>query len=167
MGKRAMPLSSAQGQKEDVQDCLTKFAGGSNLCFLCPSTFSSWSRLPTGRKNCLGRLSHSTITNLFWWVREDWWNRVAPFSQDMSVALAISQGGDAFGKDLFKGWCRWQWIPCTALGIYNLSLFFSTESAPGQATWAAVPSGWAECVPSGIHGIWDRKNDVGNVTISL
>lgn len=69
MSERPTPLSSVQGGKEDVQGCLAKSAGLSNCFVLCFSTFSRWSRLPIRKKSCLGRLSHSTIMNLFWWVR--------------------------------------------------------------------------------------------------
>lgn len=49
--------------------CQAKSAGCFSLFFLYFSTFSSWSRLPIRKKGCLGRPSHSTIMNLFWWAR--------------------------------------------------------------------------------------------------
>lgn len=49
--------------------CLAKSSSCFNLFFLYFSTFSSWNRLPIRKKGCLGRPSHSTIMNLFWWVR--------------------------------------------------------------------------------------------------
>lgn len=49
--------------------CPAKSAVRFNRFFLYFSTFSSWSRLHIRKKGSLGRPSHSTIMNLFWWVR--------------------------------------------------------------------------------------------------
>lgn len=80
-------------------------------------------------------------------VSESWEKRVAQFSQGTSVAPSIT-GRRCIRKKLLTGWYKWEWVSCSALDTRNVSPF-PAESAPGQATWAAVSSGWTECIPSG------------------
>lgn len=123
--------------------------------FLCFSTFSRWNRLPIRKRSCLGRLSGSTIMNLFWWVRglteencymlpreKSWYHR-----EEMHLGRTFSK--DGVGNSACPAMC-------------NVSPFCA-ESAPGQATWAPVSSGWAECIPSGMYEIRGRENVCGGM----
>lgn len=154
-----MPVPSTQGQR-DFQSYLTKFAGGLNLCFLCLSTFSRWSRMPIGQKSCPGKPSPSATMNLFWWVRVE--RRELLRSAKGAVLLFPSLGRDALGKCCLKGGTNESGYPAQ-LWIHVMFLLSL------QNLLLAKPLGLLSLLDeqSAFPQVWDRENDVGEVAINL
>lgn len=131
-------VSSGQGGKEDVQDCLAKSAGCINLFFLFQHIFQLEQAAYKEEELPWETITFNNNEPILVSERTD--RRELLHQAKRGVLLLLSWEGEAPGKNLFKGWCRCKWMPCIALDMCNVSPF-PAESVSGQASWASVSSG--------------------------